>query len=33
MSGAIAIQGDGAKLGELFGLLDDGDSSFAIVTP
>jgi alkyl sulfatase BDS1-like metallo-beta-lactamase superfamily hydrolase len=32
-SGAIAIQGDGAKLGEFLGLLDDGDSAFAIVTP
>jgi alkyl sulfatase BDS1-like metallo-beta-lactamase superfamily hydrolase len=32
-TGAIAVQGDGAKLGELFGLLDDGDPAFAIVTP
>jgi alkyl sulfatase BDS1-like metallo-beta-lactamase superfamily hydrolase len=32
-SGAIAVEGDGAKLGELFGLLDEGDPSFAIVTP
>jgi alkyl sulfatase BDS1-like metallo-beta-lactamase superfamily hydrolase len=32
-SGEIAIEGDGAKLGELLGLLDDGDPSFAIVTP
>jgi alkyl sulfatase BDS1-like metallo-beta-lactamase superfamily hydrolase len=32
-SGEIAIEGDGAKLGELFGLLDEGDPSFAIVTP
>lgn len=32
-SGAIAVAGDGAKLGELLGLLDDGDPSFAIVTP
>lgn len=31
--GAIAVQGDGAKLGELLGLLDDGDPAFAIVTP
>jgi alkyl sulfatase BDS1-like metallo-beta-lactamase superfamily hydrolase len=31
--GAIEVQGDGAKLGELFGLLDDGDPTFAIVTP
>jgi alkyl sulfatase BDS1-like metallo-beta-lactamase superfamily hydrolase len=32
-TGAIAVQGDGAKLGELFGLLDDGDPAFPIVTP
>jgi alkyl sulfatase BDS1-like metallo-beta-lactamase superfamily hydrolase len=32
-SGQIAIAGDGAKLGELLGLLDDGDPAFAIVTP
>ena len=32
-SGAIAVEGDGAKLGELLGLLDDGDPAFAIVTP
>jgi alkyl sulfatase BDS1-like metallo-beta-lactamase superfamily hydrolase len=32
-SGEIAIEGDGAKLGELLGLLDEGDPSFAIVTP
>ncbi len=32
-SGAIAVEGDAAKLAELFGLLDDGDPSFAIVTP
>jgi alkyl sulfatase BDS1-like metallo-beta-lactamase superfamily hydrolase len=32
-SGAIAIEGDGVKLGELFGLLDDGDSNFPIATP
>jgi alkyl sulfatase BDS1-like metallo-beta-lactamase superfamily hydrolase len=31
--GAIAVEGDGAKLGELFGLLDEGDPAFAIVTP
>ena len=31
--GAISIEGDGAKLGELLGLLDEGDPSFAIVTP
>jgi alkyl sulfatase BDS1-like metallo-beta-lactamase superfamily hydrolase len=27
------VEGDGAKLGELFGLLDDGDPVFPIVTP
>jgi alkyl sulfatase BDS1-like metallo-beta-lactamase superfamily hydrolase len=32
-SGAIAVEGDGAKLGELLGLLDEGDPAFAIVTP
>lgn len=32
-AGQIAIEGDGGKLGELFGLLDEGDPSFAIVTP
>jgi alkyl sulfatase BDS1-like metallo-beta-lactamase superfamily hydrolase len=32
-SKAIVIDGDGTKLGELFTLLDDGDPSFAIVTP
>src|SRR5262249_43935984 len=32
-SGAIAVAGDGAKLGELLGLLDDGDPAFPIVTP
>jgi alkyl sulfatase BDS1-like metallo-beta-lactamase superfamily hydrolase len=32
-SGAIAVEGDGAKLGEFLGLLDDGDPVFAIVTP
>jgi alkyl sulfatase BDS1-like metallo-beta-lactamase superfamily hydrolase len=32
-SGAIAVEGDGAKLGELLGLLDDGDPAFAVVTP
>ncbi len=31
-SGAIAVEGDGAKLGEFLGLLDDGDPAFAIVT-
>ncbi|MGN6372002.1 MAG: alkyl/aryl-sulfatase [Solirubrobacteraceae bacterium] len=32
-SGAIVIDGEGEKLGELFSLLDDGDPAFAIVTP
>jgi alkyl sulfatase BDS1-like metallo-beta-lactamase superfamily hydrolase len=32
-SGAFAVAGDGAKLGELFALLDEGDPAFAIVTP
>ncbi len=32
-SGAFVVEGDGAKLGELFGLLDDGDPVFPIVTP
>jgi alkyl sulfatase BDS1-like metallo-beta-lactamase superfamily hydrolase len=31
-SGAIVVQGEGAKLGELLGLLDDGDPAFPIVT-
>jgi alkyl sulfatase BDS1-like metallo-beta-lactamase superfamily hydrolase len=32
-SGAIAVSGDGARLGELLGLLDEGDPAFPIVTP
>ncbi len=32
-SGAIAVEGDGVKLGEFLGLLDEGDPVFAIVTP
>jgi alkyl sulfatase BDS1-like metallo-beta-lactamase superfamily hydrolase len=32
-SGAIAVEDDGAKLGEFLGLLDEGDPAFAIVTP
>ena len=32
-SGAIVIEGDPMKLGELFGLLDEGDPDFAIVEP
>ncbi len=32
-SGVIVIEGDGMKVAELFGLLDDGDPAFAVVTP
>jgi alkyl sulfatase BDS1-like metallo-beta-lactamase superfamily hydrolase len=32
-SGAMAVVGDGAKLAELMGLLDEGDPVFPIVTP
>ncbi len=32
-SGAIVIEGDAMKVGELFGLLEDGDPAFAVVTP
>jgi alkyl sulfatase BDS1-like metallo-beta-lactamase superfamily hydrolase len=32
-SGAMAVVGDGAKLAELLGLLDEGDPAFPIVTP
>ncbi len=32
-SGAIIIEGDPMKLGELFGLLEEGDPDFAVVTP
>ncbi len=32
-SGRIAVEGDGEKLGELLGLLEDPDPDFAIVTP
>jgi alkyl sulfatase BDS1-like metallo-beta-lactamase superfamily hydrolase len=32
-TGAISVQGDAARVGELFALLDPGDPSFAIVTP
>jgi alkyl sulfatase BDS1-like metallo-beta-lactamase superfamily hydrolase len=32
-SGRLRIEGDAAKLGELLGLLDEPDPSFAIVTP
>jgi alkyl sulfatase BDS1-like metallo-beta-lactamase superfamily hydrolase len=32
-SGAIAVDGEGAKLGELLSLLDEGDPAYPIVTP
>ena len=32
-SGRLRIEGDGMKLGELLGLLDEPDPAFAIVTP
>ncbi|HWO16032.1 MAG TPA: alkyl sulfatase C-terminal domain-containing protein, partial [Solirubrobacterales bacterium] len=32
-SGRLRLEGDGAKLGELLGLLDEPDPGFAIVTP
>jgi alkyl sulfatase BDS1-like metallo-beta-lactamase superfamily hydrolase len=32
-SGAIAVEGDAAKLGEFLGLMDEGDPAFAMVTP
>jgi alkyl sulfatase BDS1-like metallo-beta-lactamase superfamily hydrolase len=32
-AGRIAVEGDGAKLGELLGLLEEPDHDFAIVTP
>jgi alkyl sulfatase BDS1-like metallo-beta-lactamase superfamily hydrolase len=32
-SGAIVVEGDASKLGELLSLLDDGDPAFPIVTP
>jgi linear primary-alkylsulfatase len=32
-AGRLRIEGDGAKIGELLGLLDDPDPSFPIVTP
>ena len=32
-AGRIEVEGDAAKLAELFGLMDDPDPSFAIVTP
>ena len=31
--GRLEVEGDGAKLGELLGLLDEPDPGFAIVTP
>jgi alkyl sulfatase BDS1-like metallo-beta-lactamase superfamily hydrolase len=32
-SGRLKVEGDGVKLGELLGLLDEPDPGFAIVTP
>jgi linear primary-alkylsulfatase len=32
-TGRLRVEGDGAKLGELLGLLDEPDPGFAIVTP
>ena len=32
-SGRLRVKGDGVKLGELLGLLDEPDPGFAIVTP
>ena len=32
-SGGLVVEGDPAKVGELLGLLDPPDPSFAIVTP
>jgi alkyl sulfatase BDS1-like metallo-beta-lactamase superfamily hydrolase len=32
-SGRLRVEGDGAKLGELLGLLDEPDPGFAIVSP
>ena len=32
-SGRLLVEGDGVKLGELLGLLDEPDPGFAIVTP
>jgi alkyl sulfatase BDS1-like metallo-beta-lactamase superfamily hydrolase len=32
-SDRLRVEGDGAKLGELLGLLDEPDFGFAIVTP
>jgi alkyl sulfatase BDS1-like metallo-beta-lactamase superfamily hydrolase len=32
-SGRLRVEGDGIKLGELLGLLDEPDPGFAIVTP
>ena len=32
-AGRIEIEGDGARIGELFGLMDEPDPQFAIVTP
>ena len=32
-SGRLRVEGDGVRLGELLGLLDEPDPGFAIVTP
>ena len=32
-SGRLKVEGDGTKLGQLLGLLDEPDTGFAIVTP
>src|SRR5260221_14590725 len=32
-SGRLRVEGDGEKIGELLGLLDEPDPGFAIVTP
>ena len=32
-AGRLEVEGDGAKIGELFGLMDEPDPRFAIVTP
>jgi alkyl sulfatase BDS1-like metallo-beta-lactamase superfamily hydrolase len=33
ISGELQIEGDGTKLAALFGLLDEPDPNFNIVTP
>ena len=32
-TGRLRVEGDGTKVGELLGLLDDPDPNFPIVTP